>query len=161
MMKDEDSSPITTPVCRAAVGTPESMSARPTSTRERRWSESWSTGSSSGCSPPRYTMRCTWASCAAVPKVSAISTSSRTKSSESPMECSRYHATSTSCRARATSAASEALPSTTSASPGPAERPSATTLSPQGRLRTFSALRLSRRTRQPRRSSSWATWPPM
>ena len=53
MVKDEEPSPITTPVCRAAVGTPESISTWPTSTRERRWSDRSSVAVSAGWSPPR------------------------------------------------------------------------------------------------------------
>ncbi len=79
--------PITTPAWITSAGTVDSSMIRATSARERRCGER--SVSSSGWRPDRWTMRSMPASSAARTNASVVSRSSRSKSLESPIECTR------------------------------------------------------------------------
>ena len=83
---DADPEPITTPACSTSAGTPLASRISPTSTRERRCADS---GASSGCNPPRYTMRETDAAAAASATVRAARRSVSSKSRPPPIEWMR------------------------------------------------------------------------
>ena len=87
--KDVEPEPITMPASKVSAGVAAASRRSATRARERMWSESSSTGLSSGWSPERYTSWVIPASSAAVATMSAIFCSRSTKSPPPPIECTR------------------------------------------------------------------------